>query len=342
MKPSTIYQPLAGLYGAVVALRNLFFETGIFRTWRMNLPVISVGNLSAGGTGKTPFVVLLARMLSSWGLRPAVVTLGYGRKSTGRIVLDEHPDVLRVGDEPAMMARAIPGTVVVDSSKRKAAEWVAASGLADAILIDDGFQHRSLGRDLDIVLVTNEEVQHTGHLLPAGFRREPLGSLKRAHIVAVTGCRGPEDVRSARSTLAWLGGVPIIGARLVAQSVTDAASGEVTDLRGRRVVAVSGIGNPASFERTLQELGAVVAAHRAFPDHHWFTLEDLESVEDDRRRLEAEQVVTTEKDFMRMTALDDGLRLPLFVVTVRQEIIEGIDILGEHLQRVLKDHQGRN
>lgn len=335
MKPNAVYLPLAAAYGEAVALRNLFFETGIFRIRRVNLPVISVGNVSTGGTGKTPFVILLANMLSSWGLRPAVVARGYGRASNETVVVGDKPDVLRVGDEPALIAQSISGMVLVADSKRKGAEQVAASGLADVILVDDGFQHRSLARDLDIVLVTSDEVYRPGHLLPAGYRREPVASLSRAELVVVTGCRGAEELRRARLHLSWLEGIPIIGANLAADDVREAASGRPIDLHGRRVVAVSGIGNPASFERTLKELGAIVAAHRAYPDHHWFSARELGALEADRNRLGAERIVTTEKDAVRMGA--HGGRAPenLAVVSVRQEIIEGMDVLQDMVRRIV-------
>jgi len=334
VKPNALYLPLAGLYGAVVALRNLFFDSGIFRATRVGLPVVSVGNVRAGGTGKTPFVVLVAQMLSARGLRVGVVARGYGRIGEGRIVVGEHPDVRRVGDEPAMMARSVQGTVVVDDSKRNAARWVASGALADVIIVDDGFQHRWLARDLDIVLVGARELEDNERLLPAGYAREPRSALRRAHLVVVTGCRSVEELETARTHLAWLKDVPTIGVKLVATEVVDAATKAVTDLRNRRVVALSGIGNPASFERTLQELGADVAAHRSFADHHWFTSQELASVEQDRVRLRAERVVTTEKDFVRIAPEDAAALALLSVVRVRQEIIDGEQTLHAQLGRI--------
>jgi len=342
VKPSPIYLPLAALYGAGVATRNALYALGVLRTHRVKLPVVSVGNLSAGGTGKTPFVVLLVENLSRRGVRVAVVARGYGRKGTGTVVVGDDPDARRTGDEPAMIARRMRATVVVDDSKLTAAQWVAGQGLADVIVVDDGFQHRALYRDLDIVLLTQEEVRRGGCLLPAGYRREPLAALKRAHLVAVTGCADLGEFRQASSKLAWLDPVPVVGATLAVESVLDASTQRPLELSGRRVLALSGIGNPPSFERTLQSLGAIVVGHQAFPDHHWFARTDLEKAGAVARSLGAEHVVTTEKDLVRISPLAGTLAVPLAVVRVRHEIVSGTEILDEHLERIVAAAKRRN
>ena len=338
MKPRAIYLPLAALYGAGVAARNALYATGMLRTHRLKLPVVSVGNLSAGGTGKTPFVVLLAEKLARSGLKPAIVARGYGRTGTGTVLVGRESDPRSAGDEPAMIARRIRATVVVDDSKLAAANWIALQGTADVIVVDDGFQHRALHRDLDIVLLTHEELRRGGCLLPAGYRREPLASLKRAHLVAVTGCADLDEFRQARARLAWLDRVPVIGLKLVVDAVHDALTQAPVELSGRRVLALSGIGNPPSFERTLHALGAVVVAHHAHGDHHWFTPADLEKAVAAARSLDAERIVTTEKDLVRISA-PGGM---LAVVAVRQEIVSGEEILDEHLERILGAAHTRN
>lgn len=342
MKPSLIYLPLAALYGAGVTVRNVLYATGLLATHRVTLPVVSVGNLSAGGTGKTPLVVLLAQKLARRGLKPAVVARGYRRKGTGTVLVGPESDVRLTGDEPAMIARRIGATVVVDDSKLASARWVAAQGTADVIVVDDGFQHRSLYRDLDIVLLTREEVRLGGCLLPAGYRREPLGALKRAHLVAVTGCADLEEFRQARSKLAWLKAVPVIGLALAVDAVHDALTQAPVELSGRRVLALTGIGNPPSFERTLQALGAVVVAHHAYGDHHWFTAQDLEKARAAARTAGAERIVTTEKDLVRISTPGAALPESLAVVRVRQDVVSGEEILDEHLERIVAAAHTRN
>jgi len=342
VKPSPIYLPLAVFYGAGVAARNALYAFGVLGSHRVTLPVVSVGNLSAGGTGKTPFVVLLVEELSRRGIRVAVVARGYGRKSKGTVVVGDNPDARRTGDEPAMIARRVRATVVVDDSKLTAARWVAGQRLADVVVVDDGFQHRALHRDLDIVLLTQEETHRGGCLLPAGYRREPLAALKRAHLVALTGCADSGEFRQASSKLAWLGPVPRIGATLKLESVLDASTERPLELSGRRVLALSGIGNPLSFERTLQDLGAVVLGHQAYPDHHWFAPTDLEKAAAAARSLGAEYVVTTEKDLVRISPLAGALAHPLAVVRVRCEIVSGREILDEHVGRIVAAVDKRN
>ncbi len=335
MKPRLAYLPLAGLYGAGVALRNLFFDVGLFRPRRVGLPVISVGNVRAGGTGKTPFVVLLAKMLSERGVRPAVVTRGYGRSGRGQVVVGAGSDVGLVGDEPFMLSQKVSGPVVVAASKRDAAAWVADEDLADVIILDDGFQHRWLQRDLDIVLVRAEDLSARDCLLPAGYAREPRGALRRADCVVVTGCHTQEVFDRARRQLEWLQPVPVVGTRLDVEGVVEWGTQAPVELRGSRVVAFTGIGTPASFERTLNELGAECVATHVYPDHHWFRSEELARVEADRRTLGAERIVTTEKDGVRLNAEQVASMNALSIVRVAHEIIGGGEELREQVDRIV-------
>ena len=184
----TVALPFSWLYGAVISLRNLFYDTGIFRIEEIDVPIISVGNLSTGGTGKTPFVEFLLRYLLGKDKIVAVLSRGYGRKTRGTVVIDQstlaHCTAESVGDEPYQIARKFPGAIViVDESRVRGARIAKEKYRVDAIILDDGFQHRALKRNLDIVMIDGKNPITEMAMLPAGLRREPLVALRRADLL---------------------------------------------------------------------------------------------------------------------------------------------------------------
>ncbi len=302
-----ISAPLAAAYGAAVAVRNGLYRRGVLRQERLPCPVISIGNLVVGGAGKTPMTLWIAGMLRQEGFRPAILSRGYGGKARQavRVVSDGTKicmDVALAGDEPFLLARACPGVpVLTGRSRAEAGRLARASFGADVFLLDDGFQHRRLARDLDIVLLDAAAPFGNGRLLPAGPLRETPGALGRAHAIVLTRAdSGPFPVR------AWLAqrfpDTPVFQARHTPVCLRDPAgtSLDPSFLAGKKTYAFAGIARPETFRQTLETLGAAVIGFRAFPDHHPYTEEDLRTIQGEATAGQAACLVTTAKDAVRL------------------------------------------
>jgi tetraacyldisaccharide 4'-kinase len=283
-----------------------------------------VGNLSVGGTGKTPLVAALARWLVAAGQRPAILSRGYARRVTTHdplIVSDGqrvHADVSNAGDEPLMLARAVAGAAVVVSADRYAAGVVAERLGATIHLLDDGFQHLPLARDLDIV-VTRAGALATDAVLPKGRLREPVAALARAHVLVVVGAT---DAAAEAEAHAY--GVPIglAASRRVAAPV--AMHGPAPD-RARPIVVMAGIGEPAQFVDALRADGWTVADAVLYRDHHWYTEEDLRAAARRVAAVDAWGLATTDKDAVRLERLGPPpvpvARWPLVVELPRWDVL---------------------
>jgi tetraacyldisaccharide 4'-kinase len=309
-------------YQGAVAARNRLYDRGILRQERLPCPVISVGNLTVGGTGKTPTVILIARMLREKGRRPAVLSRGYG--GTARAPVNTVSDGKQIlmgwraaGDEPILIAKAVPGVPVLIGPERVRTGRTAIERYsADVLILDDAFQHRALFRDLDVVLLDSARPLGNGSLLPRGPLREPQEALWRAHLLIRTGDPGSED------PLPELPSLPSFRSVHRPRSLVEAATGRalpLAELRGKKVCAFAGIGNPAAFRQTLAGLGAEVIAFRAFPDHHPYGPSDLEALRRLADEVAAERTVTTEKDGIRLADFPDFL-LELSLLRIGMEI----------------------
>jgi tetraacyldisaccharide 4'-kinase len=317
---------LTPLYRLALALRAIAYRLRILRVRRPSIPVVSVGNLTAGGTGKSPFVAWVVRRLLRAGKRPAVVSRGY-RARPGES-----------SDEGRMFRRAVPGILHVENAERhRGVERAAAEGAGVAVL-DDAFQHRRCARDLDLVLVDATDPFGGGHLLPRGLLREPLGALRRADAIVVTRADqvepGVKDRIVARLERA-APGRPVALARhapVGVRPLLGAGASPPSALAGRRVLALSGLGRPAAFERTLADLGAEVVATARFPDHHVYDVRDVERVRRQAEEARAEAIVTTAKDAVKLEdAAPEGGEPEILVLDVEIEILAG----GEELERAL-------
>jgi tetraacyldisaccharide 4'-kinase len=308
VRPSDLLRPLTPIYAAVVRARAQLYRRGWIRRSHASVPVVSVGNLTFGGTGKTPTTVALVRDLVRRGHRPAIVTRGYGRRDRSpRVVVGPSPQATpeRVGAEPLAIALRLPGVpVVVDADRARGARQAVARG-ADVLVLDDGFQHLALARDLDVVLLDAGDPFGGDRLPPRGRLREPMSALRRADAVVVTKL-APDDrdtLDAIRSRVDGIvDGVPVLGASLEISRVRTPDGSHGPDwLQDRRVVAVAGVGRPAGFVDTLRGAGARVMETRWFPDHHAYRPDDLGWMADAGRRHEA-VVVTTAKDAVKMPA----------------------------------------
>ena len=299
------------VYGAAVRWRNRSFDSGKREILSVSVPVISVGNLTTGGTGKSPMVIELARRLLAKGHKPAVVSRGYKSESTGE------------SDEIMMMRRTLPDLQCVVNADRVAGANDAIIDGADVILLDDGFQHRRLARDLDLVLIDATRPFGFGHLLPRGFLREPIENAKRADVIILTRFDEVTDHRRAellRLTQKLVGGDNVLTCThrtdsFDAMGKQEAATGGPSE--HQPVLLVSGIGNPDSFERTIGEQDIKVAGHLKYADHHAYTDADAESIRAEAARVEAKSIIITAKDAPKLDRLQIAWTVPVFVCTVQ-------------------------
>jgi len=316
----------AAAYRGLIEARGWLYERGVLRARTLPCPVVAIGNLTVGGTGKTPAVELAVRMLTELGHRPAVVSRGYGRRSRGVHVVADVSSIRleaeEAGDEPFLLARRLPGVPVVVGADRGAAARVALDACgATAVVLDDGFQQRTLETSLDVVMARARRPWGNGRLLPAGPLREPLRALARADVVIATGAgEAPTDEVEATAAR-YAPHAPVLAAVLEPVACWAAPRMEpvpLTTLAGARVTAFAGIAAPASFATTLRQLGAV-ADLVPFPDHHWYTTADVRAL--DARAAKAEALVTTEKDWVRLRG--HAPTRPLYVVAVSLRLVRG-------------------
>lgn len=319
--------PLAAVYGAAVAARLSLYRRGILPVARAGRPVLSVGNVAAGGTGKTPFVRWLAGELVARGVRPAILTRGFRRESRGTVVVSDGAGVLASvaasGDEAAVLARALPSVPIVADARRgraaRRAEQLAPA--TDLHLLDDGFSHVALARDLDVVLLDAAAPDAGGALLPAGRLREPLSSLARADLLVITKTEQADASRARDLAARYAPGVPVYHAKTRVLGIRDDGGRDVEpgDLPGATLVAVAGLARPEAFFGTLATLGIAPAASLAFPDHDPYGPVALGRVEKAAEAAGATAVVATEKDAVK---LEGRLALPLYRVAVDMPVLE--------------------
>lgn len=298
------FAALSWLYGVVVRLRGRWYDRGWLRAVRVSLPVLSVGNITVGGNGKTPLCIALVEELRARGLKPVVLSRGYGGRTRGPYVVRPDDDAQKVGDEPLLMAQRLGVPVVVARRRVRGARLIEREKLGDVIVLDDGFQHRRLARDIDIVAIDvgSEAAIHEfchGALLPAGRWREDRDrAIARADLFVLVSRSGrtPPDDQIAQVT-ALLQGKPYFHARPHATEVI-ACDGEEL-LWTREVAAFCGIASPEAFFSTLEGLGFNLVARESFPDHHSFRAEEIAAL---RTRFPNRALICTEKDAVKCKA----------------------------------------
>lgn len=311
-------------YRAAVNRRNREFDQGKTDVHRMAVPVVSVGNLTLGGTGKTPMVEWLVRWLQAADVRVGVVSRGYGKRKGSP------------NDEALELARRLPDVPHVQDADRVAAARLAITKFdCQAIVLDDGFQHRRIGRDLDIVLLDALEPFGFGHVFPRGTLREPISGLARADVVVLTRADMVDADRreSIRTTVQRHAPKAIWAEAIHAPSGLFPAKGRqetVTSLRGMPVAAFCGLGNPAGFRHTLETCGCRLVGFREFPDHHQYSQRDIESLTDWAKSLDVSAVVCTQKDLVKIPRDDLGGHR-LWAIGVEVEFLTGLESLEDTL-----------
>jgi tetraacyldisaccharide 4'-kinase len=352
---------LAKVYEQAVQLRLGLYRRRLFRPQELGCPVVSVGNLTVGGTGKTPVAEMLARELQRRGRRVAILSRGYKsvpRPFAQRLrnklfkhldlfpprIVSDGKDVLldsrRAGDEPHMLAKNLPGVcVLVDKDRVKSGLHALRHFDSDVLLLDDGLQYQRLRHRIDVVLVDSQAPFGNEHLLPRGTLREPPANLRRASYIVVTKS-GPKPDDALLARLRKLNRTAaIIECNHAPRHWQDLSTGErlpLNHLKGRHVGAMSGIARPESFEEGVRQLGAMVEISKAFADHHRFTKKEILRFLEwcDRRSLDA--LVTTEKDAVRFPDIDNP-PLPMLFLRVEIEILRGREHWEELLGRLAGD-----
>lgn len=317
-------------YGTALRLRALLYAAGILHTRRLPCRVISVGNLTLGGTGKTPMVELLARELQAEGLPVVILSRGYGRArgAETRAVADGRRLLLgpeEAGDEPYLLASRLPGVpVVVGAHRYRAGAWALERFHPQVLLLDDGFQHRTLAKDLEILLVSAREPWGRGGLFPRGSLREPVTAAARADLLVLTHAEaGPEIERITVELRRLNPSAPLALARHEPEGVVEVGSGRllpVETFRERPLLAFAGIADPDSFRATLTRAGVLLLDFLPFPDHYRYTPDDLRELEERAKAEGAAGLITTEKDAVR---LPGGSRLPVWALRIRLALGEG-------------------
>lgn len=358
---SSLLIPFGKIYGRVMDARNALYDRGIFRVHDLGARTISVGNLTTGGTGKTPLVAMIAEILAERGETVCILTRGYGRKNAGeRILVSDGKSVLvdaaTGGDEPVELARKLVGKaiVVADADRVAAGIWTKEKFGVTAFILDDGFQHRRVRRDLDIVCIDATNPFGGGQVLPAGRLREPLENLKRANAIVITRAKLVNEIQNLRSQISKLNPQALVFSAFnyVKQvlplkefhartpgSEDDAAypkssigwerlrneSDQANEDEEVRILAFCALGNPDNFFNQLDEefdkesmSEFDLSIFRKFPDHHFYSQDDVENIEKQARECSVNVLVTTAKDAVKLSGLK--FTMPCYVIEIETEI----------------------
>ena len=306
--------PLSALYGAIVRARNRRYQSGALKSHRLEGPVISIGNLSVGGSGKTPFLIALGDLLKQRGIEFDVLSRGYGRATSDIALVDPGGSPRDFGDEPLLIARKLNVPVIVGADRYAAGQFAEQKFGPRLHLLDDGFQHRRLARDFDIVMVNPSDCREA--LLPVGRLREPLSSLKRADAVVLTN-DAPCDGLLLAPYLVWR----------VRRGI------DLPEPLNGRCFAFCGIARPQNFFDQLRTAGVELAGTRTFRDHHSYTDLDIAKLQELRQRHAAAALITTEKDAINLQSHAASLA-PLYVVPVSMRLVNASSAVSAMLARI--------
>ncbi|HEY0004761.1 MAG TPA: tetraacyldisaccharide 4'-kinase [Pyrinomonadaceae bacterium] len=327
-KETVMLAPLSALYGALTRARLALYRAGALPVHRIEAPVISVGNLTAGGTGKSPLVAWVARAVAREGLRVCILTRGYGRAHPkSRVIVSDGERILagplEGGDEPCMLAEMLLGkaAVISDADRVGSARWAVENLKSEVFILDDGFQHLRIARDLNLVLLDATNPWGGRRLLPRGTLREPRENLSRADCIVITRADQADNIASLRAEIESLSGSrPIFLSHIASQRARPLFAASIREeaeamIRSQPVAAFCAIGNPQAFFMQLRRRGSILLSHtRAFSDHHVYTQSDVDQLEREAREHGARLLVTTAKDAVKLRAL--CFELPCLVLEI--------------------------
>ena len=319
---------VAVVYSMIQRVRAGLYRLGVFKTRRLDCRVISVGNLTLGGTGKTPMVMMVADTLRRQGFKPAILSRGYGGQSGEfvNVVNDGQRTLLSpemAGDEPVMMAQRLKTIPVLTGRIRyETGRYAIENFGVDVLILDDGYQHLPLHRDLNILLCDATRPFGNGIVFPAGELREPLSAMDRADLICLT--RWREDSQTDRVDACNHRQVPVIQTGLRVQSVIELSSGKeigIEAVHNQSVAAFCGIAHPLDFFHTLEQVPVQLVNRDGFSDHHDYSADDFKAIENRAKQAGAQCIVTTEKDAVKLKGHTFGL--PVYAVRIALEILEG-------------------
>ena len=360
--------PLSWLYAASVQLRNILYTYGIFKARKLPCRVISVGNIVVGGTGKTPAIIAIAKHLQREGMRVAILLRGYKRHVREKVTIVSDGEkvcasLVESGDEAYMLAKHLRSVPIIVGKRRYSAGQVALERFqVDVLLLDDGFQHRQLARDVDILTIpTTHPFGSPEQLLPAGTLREPLTALRRADLILLTHADIPNiSVHIKKLVKPLAPSTPVLTSThqpthlypLVVSNQRNSSQQEkaglsenlfaenrppitnnydIKEIEGKRVLAVCGIGNPDAFVATLTQCSVAGVELLAFPDHHVYTETDKQQIETAFQETAVDLIVTTQKDEQKLAGFVDNWKLPIVVLAVGLVITEGDEAFNDVL-----------
>ena len=329
---SIVLPPLSLLYGAVTRTRLSLYRRGTFVTSKLDRPVISVGNITTGGTGKTPLVEWVAKTLAARGRKVCILTRGYGRKDPHlQVIVSDGYGVLaspmEAGDEPYLLATNLSGlAAVISSADRIAAGHEAIKDFgSNCFVLDDGFQHLRLARDLNIVTIDATNPWGGGSLLPYGRLRESREGLSRADCVVITRCDQVTSLETLRSEIVkFTGNRPIFHSHMRTSRVSSLKNGPGALSSPARLAAFCAIGNPAAFFEHLRRSGYELVLQKSFPDHHVFSQEEIDSLIESAKQAGANSLITTAKDAVKLRTM--SFSVPCYVLEIEIAIENGEDL----------------
>jgi tetraacyldisaccharide 4'-kinase len=323
------------IYLLIITIRNYLYDVKIFKSTKLPCKIISVGNITVGGTGKTPFVIAIAKLLQQQNKTVAILSRGYGRKTTGtQLVTDEktnHKNWGKVGDEPTLMAKYLSDIpVVVDENRIRGGKYLINNFHPEIIILDDGFQHRKLYRNIDIVLVNSNMSKLNNRLFGFGIFREPWKSLKRAHIIFLTKSNFVVPSKYLQAKLKTIG-IPVFKTNIIPPlCLLDNENNKigVDNFSGKTALLFSGIGDPESFAKTAQNLNIKIFDSINFRDHKNYSKSNIEKISNKYSETGADVILTTEKDFLKIGEND----LPIYTIPITMDIDEnGFEQIIKHL-----------
>ena len=337
-----ILMPVSFAYGLIVRVRNFCYDNGLFSIKKIDgCKVISIGNISVGGTGKTPVVKFLADYLKQKDLKVVVLSRGYGRKSKGTVVVSDGKKILTnfedAGDEPLLLAHQLKKVpVIVEADRFKGAQFIFRQFAPDVILLDDAYQHRRIFRDINIVLIDASRGFGRNYLLPSGFLREPVSVLKRADLAWFTRIDSAENFDQLQKPTRQYARCPQVTSSHVPATLIRMNSNKKYDLdflKDKKVMLFSGIANQASFNQVVKKLGATVAFHKEYPDHFFYTINDIKNIITWFKSINGDLILTTEKDYYRLGNLVSEYN-QFYYLTIDINIINGFDNLTKILASI--------
>lgn len=343
--PQLILLPFSALYSALTRARLAAYQTGFFSQTKLDAPVISIGNITTGGTGKTPLVEWVCRKLANKGCRVCVLTRGYGRTNPNdRVVVSDGTNMLanpiEAGDEPYLLAQNLRGlaAVISDADRVAAGQWAIRELGSDVFVLDDGFQHLRLARDLNMVTIDATNPWGGGQLLPYGRLRESGRGLARADCIVITRTEQVEDLSTLKEELQKHTSASIFVSRMETRGITNlnGDSQELITSLPQPLAAFCGVGNPQSFFEHLKRAGYTLAFSRFFADHRAYNQQDADTLVRDAKKLGARALITTAKDAVKLQGFN--FSLPAYVVEV-EIAIEETDNLIAMLDRTLSLHR---